>query len=120
MTLLSTPSATKPLPSYDRAMPPPSKPAARFMTIEQVAEELSVGIPQVRSLLKSGELRGLQIGARRLWRIGMQDFEDYITEAYRQAAERIEVGLVDELPAEAEARKGWVDALRPASSEPPY
>jgi excisionase family DNA binding protein len=46
-------------------MPSPNKPAARFMTIEQVAEELSVGIPQVRSLLKSGELRGLQIGARR-------------------------------------------------------
>lgn len=84
-------------------MPARNKPAARFMTIEQVAEELNVGIPQVRSLLKSGELRGLQIGARGLWRIGVQDFEDYITEAYRQTAERVEAGLVEELPAETEA-----------------
>lgn len=62
------------------------------MTIEQVAEELSVGIPQVRSLLKRGELRGLQIGARGLWRVGVQDFEDYITESYRQTADSISSG----------------------------
>lgn len=83
-------------------MPAPNKPAARFMTVEQVAEELSVGIPQVRSLLKCGELRGLQIGARGLWRIGVQDFEDYISEAYRLAAGRVGVGLVEELPAETD------------------
>lgn len=70
------------------------------MTIEQVAQELSVGLPQVRALVKSGELRGLQIGARGLWRIGVQDFEDYIAEAYRLTAERIEVGIDEELPLE--------------------
>lgn len=37
----------------------------RFLTVEQVAEELNVGIPTVRMLLKSGELRGIQIGGRR-------------------------------------------------------
>lgn len=79
-----------------------NKPAVRFMTIEQVAQELSVGLPQVRALLKSGELRGLQIGARGLWRIGVQDFEDYITEAYCRMAERIEAGVVEELPTETE------------------
>jgi excisionase family DNA binding protein len=36
----------------------------RFLTIEQVAEELNVGLPQVRTLLKTGELRGIQIGGR--------------------------------------------------------
>jgi excisionase family DNA binding protein len=70
-------------------MSAPSNSAARFLTIEQVAEELSVGLPLVRSLLRSGELRGLQIGARGLWRIGVQDFEDYITAAYRQTADSI-------------------------------
>ncbi|MBP1135655.1 excisionase family DNA binding protein [Arthrobacter sp. PvP023] len=80
-----------------------NKSAARFMTMEQVAEELNVGIPQVRSLLKSGELRGLQIGARGLWRIGVQDFEDYITEAYRQTAERREMEAVEANPAETQA-----------------
>ncbi|MDR6413475.1 helix-turn-helix domain-containing protein [Pseudarthrobacter sulfonivorans] len=84
-------------------MPVPDKHAARFMTIEQVAEELNVGIPQVRSLLKSGELRGLQIGARGLWRTSVQDFEDYIAEAYRQAAERVEAGLVEDVPSETDA-----------------
>lgn len=70
------------------------------MTIEQVAEELSVGLPQIRALLKSGELRGLQIGARGLWRIGMQDFEDYTAEAYRRTAERVEAGILEDPPAE--------------------
>ncbi|WP_342451743.1 excisionase family DNA-binding protein [Arthrobacter sp. H16F315] len=36
----------------------------RFLTIEQVAEELNVGLPTVRMLLKYGELRGTQIGGR--------------------------------------------------------
>ncbi|MBT2532804.1 helix-turn-helix domain-containing protein [Arthrobacter sp. ISL-48] len=84
-------------------MPATNKPAARFMTIEQVAEALSVGIPQVRSLLKSGELRGLQIGARGLWRIGVQDFEDYIAEAYRQTADSIASGASELSVADAAA-----------------
>lgn len=58
----------------------------RFLTIEQVAEELNVGLPTVRMLLRSGELRGLQIGGRGLWRIGTQDLEDYIEGAYRLSA----------------------------------
>jgi excisionase family DNA binding protein len=36
----------------------------RFLTVEQVADELNVGLPTVRMLLKSGELRGIQIGGR--------------------------------------------------------
>ena len=37
--------------------------------MEQVAEELSVGLPTIRMLLKTGELRGIQVGRRGLWRI---------------------------------------------------
>lgn len=81
-------------------MPTPEKSATRFMTIEQVAEELSVGLPQIRALLKSGELRGLQVGARGLWRIGVQDFEDYIAEAYRRTAKRVEAGILEDPLAE--------------------
>lgn len=36
----------------------------RFVTIEQVADVLNVGLPTVRMLLKSGELRGIQVGGR--------------------------------------------------------
>ncbi|WP_309074492.1 helix-turn-helix domain-containing protein [Paenarthrobacter sp.] len=68
----------------------------RFLTIEQVAEELSVGLPTVRQLLKSGELRGFQIGGRGIWRIGAKDLEDYIEQAYLLAAERLAAGEIAE------------------------
>lgn len=84
-------------------MPTPSESPRRFLTIDQVAEELSVGLPLVRALLKSGELRGLQIGARGLWRVGVQDLDDYIAQAYRQTAERIESGTIDEASTDFEA-----------------
>lgn len=40
------------------------EPRRRFLTIEQAAEELNVGTPIIRGLVKSGELRGIQIGGR--------------------------------------------------------
>jgi hypothetical protein len=43
-------------------------------------------------MLKSGELRGIQIGGRGVWRIGVADLDAYIEEAYRRAAERISRG----------------------------
>lgn len=64
----------------------------RFLTVEQVAEELDVGLPLVRTLLKTGELRGIQIGGRRLWRIGASDLEEYISQAYSATAEMIATG----------------------------
>lgn len=45
----------------------------RFLTVDQVAEELNVSDAQVRALIKSSELRGIQIGGRGLWRIGAKD-----------------------------------------------
>lgn len=68
------------------------EPRRRFLTIEQAAEELNVGVPIIRSLLKSGELRGIQIGGRGAWRIGTADIEAYIEEAYRRTAEKIARG----------------------------
>lgn len=45
----------------------------RFLTVEQVAEKLNVGVPLVRALLKAGELRGFQVGGCGIWRIGSVD-----------------------------------------------
>lgn len=74
-------------------------PKRRFLTIEQVAEELNVGLPMVRTLVKTGELRALQVGGRRVWRVGAQDLEDYISQAYVATAERIAAGEIsDEEP----------------------
>ncbi|MEW1813032.1 helix-turn-helix domain-containing protein [Pseudarthrobacter phenanthrenivorans] len=64
----------------------------RFLTPTQVADELNVKPNQVHALIKAGELRALQIGGRGMWRIGRQDLEDYITDAYRRTAERIATG----------------------------
>lgn len=70
-----------------------AEPKRRFLTVEQVAEELNVGIPIVRALLKkSGELRGFQVGGRGIWRIGVADLEDFIRQAYRRTAEKLEAG----------------------------
>lgn len=68
-----------------------NEPTRRFLTIEQVAQELNVGEPLVRVMLKA-ELRGIQVGGRGAWRIGVKDVEDYIAEAYRKTAEGINAG----------------------------
>jgi excisionase family DNA binding protein len=70
----------------------------RFLTVEQVAEELNVGVPQIRALLKTGELRGIQVGGKNLWRIGRADVEDYIEAAYERTAQRIAEGEDYEAP----------------------
>lgn len=73
------------------------QPRPRFLTVEQVAEELNVGQPLVRGLLKTGELRGMQIGARRLWRVAASDVESFINHAYGLTAKRVAAGdLVDD------------------------
>ncbi|WP_350223882.1 helix-turn-helix domain-containing protein [Pseudarthrobacter sp. efr-133-R2A-89] len=68
----------------------------RFMTPTQVAEELNVKPNQVHALIKAGELRAFQVGGRGMWRIGRQDVEDYIAEAYRRTAERIAAGELED------------------------
>jgi excisionase family DNA binding protein len=68
----------------------------RFLTIEQAAQELNVKESLIRGLIKTGELRALQAGGRGLWRVGRQDVEDYIAEAYRRTAERIAAGDLED------------------------
>ncbi|MGN8131517.1 excisionase family DNA-binding protein [Paenarthrobacter sp. 22069] len=71
----------------------------RFLTIEQVAEELNVGLPTVRALLSAGEMRGIQVGTRGLWRVGSADLDQYISNAYAQTAERIARGELADVEA---------------------
>ncbi|MBT2546878.1 helix-turn-helix domain-containing protein [Arthrobacter sp. ISL-65] len=75
----------------------------RFLTVHQAAEELNVKQSLIRSLVRSGELRAIQVGGRAIWRIGANDLEDYIAEAYRRTAERVAAGeLKDDGEADAE------------------
>ncbi|WP_306900535.1 helix-turn-helix domain-containing protein [Arthrobacter sp. B1I2] len=64
--------------------------------MSQVADELFVGLPTVRQLLGTGELRGFQVGGRGLWRVAVKDLEDYIERAYLKTAERVATGAVSE------------------------
>ncbi|MEW9872616.1 helix-turn-helix domain-containing protein [Arthrobacter sp. HS15c] len=73
----------------------------RFLTSTEAAEELNVSPNQIRSLLKNGELRAIQVGGRGLWRIGVNDLED-IAEAYRDTGQRIAAGeLVEDVELDA-------------------
>lgn len=77
-------------------------PNRRFLTIEQVAQELNVSEVQIRALLRSGDLRGIQVGGRGVWRIGVNDVEDFIAEAYRKTEERIAAGDLGDSAQEVE------------------
>lgn len=59
----------------------------RFVTLQQVADELSVGQPTIRELLRSGELRGIQVGGRGVWRIERKEIEAFIQRAYATSIE---------------------------------
>ena len=77
-------------------MPGDNKLSPLFLTIEQVAEELATSEVQIRAMLKTGQLKGIQIGGRNVGRIGRQDREEFIQDAYRQVSERIAAGGMDE------------------------
>lgn len=66
----------------------------RFLRLEDVAEELNVKLPQVRALVKSGELPAIQIGGRGMWRVERIELENYIQHRYAQAREEV-TGEVD-------------------------
>lgn len=67
----------------------PGESKRRFLTLDQVAEELNVGVPLVRTLVKSGELRAIQVCGRELWRVGQADLDEYISHAYATTADWI-------------------------------
>jgi prophage regulatory protein len=64
--------------------------AQRFLTLADVAEELAVSVAQVRVLVRSGELRAIQVGGRNQWRVEASALEEYIQEQYARTRARIE------------------------------
>lgn len=63
--------------------------APRFLTIADVAEQLSVSVSQVRALIKSGDLPAIQVGGRNQWRIEVTVLEEYIQKQYAAAREHL-------------------------------
>lgn len=61
----------------------------RFLSIADVCEQLNLSAATVRSMLRSGELRGIQMGGKRTWRVSSQELEDYIQREFAATQERV-------------------------------
>jgi excisionase family DNA binding protein len=60
---------------------------ARFLQLEDVAEELAVSQSQVYHMVRSGELPAIKIGGRGQWRVERTQLETYIAAKYSETAE---------------------------------
>jgi excisionase family DNA binding protein len=60
---------------------------ARFLTLSDVAELLNIAPAQVYTLVRSGELPAIKIGARGQWRVEDAALEKYIQRLYSSTAE---------------------------------
>ena len=60
---------------------------ARFLQLEDVAEELAVSQSQVYHMVRSGELPAIKIGGRGQWRVERTILEAYISGKYRETAD---------------------------------
>lgn len=57
----------------------------RFIPLEQVEEILSISRSQSYALVRSGDLRAIQVGGRGQWRVELSELDAYIARAYRAA-----------------------------------
>lgn len=73
----------------------------RFLRLRDVALELGCTEGQIYSLVRSGELQGIQIGGRNQWRVERSKLEEYIEVAYRRTAENLERSHGDDADGEA-------------------
>ena len=67
----------------------PTSSRVRFIPLEHVQEILSISRSQAYALVRSGDLRAIQVGGRGQWRVELTELEAYIERAYQAAAEAI-------------------------------
>jgi len=80
---------------------PPSDREPRFLTLADVAEILATSTSQVYALVRSGELRGIQIGGRGQWRVETVELEKFIARMYEQSdASHTDASHTDAAPTE--------------------
>lgn len=65
---------------------------ARFLTLTDVSETLNVSLSQVKALVRSGELAGVKLGGRGVWRVEASELEAYIQRMYEQTRATIAQG----------------------------
>lgn len=69
--------------------------AQRFLTLSDVTEALNISAAQGYALVRSGELRAIQVGSKGVWRVEASELEAYIERMYAQTRERIAAGTVE-------------------------
>lgn len=62
----------------------------RFLTLADVAEQLQINAPAAYALVRSGQLKAIQVGGRGQWRVEEKMLEQYIEERYAEASRMIE------------------------------
>lgn len=75
--------AKRPVVGQDGYMP-------RFLTLADVAEQLQINSPAAYALVRSGELKAIQVGGRGQWRVEEKMLEQYIEERYAEASRIIQ------------------------------
>lgn len=60
--------------------------APRYLKLDDVAAYLSVSVPQVYALVRSGELPAIKIGGRGVWRVDREKLDAYLEELEQQTA----------------------------------
>ena len=69
---------------------------ARFLTMQDVADELATTVSQIYHMVRSGELPAIKIGGRGQWRIERTKLEEYIAQKYDDTAEFVRTNpLID-------------------------
>ena len=79
-------------PGYRSPMP------ARFLTLDEVADELAVTKTQVYTMVRDGELPAIKIGKKGHWRVERTKLEEYIEARYAETAEYVRTNPLGELP----------------------
>ena len=65
----------------DQQLPP------KFLTLQDVADELATSHAQVYAMVRRGDLRAIKLGGRgQWWRVRRPDLEAYIERSYSETA----------------------------------
>lgn len=62
--------------------PSPHTLTRRFVPLDVIVEIFSISRSQAYSLVRSGELRAIQVGGRGQWRVELTEIEAYIERAH--------------------------------------
>ena len=64
------------MPKEDASSAPTIEP--RYLKLEDVANYLSVSVPQVYALVRAGDLPAVKIGGRGVWRVDRRKLDDWL------------------------------------------